>query len=59
MLRKKVINRNVDHMNLRKISLNGPVKERFIQYIYRQSPLYLIYIMHNNIHLMSAPEGNS
>jgi hypothetical protein len=26
-------------MNLRKISLYGSVKERFIQYIYRQSPL--------------------
>ena len=28
---KKVIDKNVDHMNLRKISLYGSVKERFIQ----------------------------
>jgi hypothetical protein len=27
------------HMNLREISLYGSVKERFIQSIYRQSPL--------------------
>ena len=31
MLRKKVIDKNVDHMNLRKISLYASVKERFIQ----------------------------
>jgi hypothetical protein len=31
MLRKKVIEKNMDHMNLRKISLYGSVKERFIQ----------------------------
>jgi hypothetical protein len=28
---KKVIDKNVDHMNLRKISLYGSVNERFIQ----------------------------
>ena len=28
---KKVIDKNVDHMNLRKMSLYGSVKERFIQ----------------------------
>ena len=31
MLRKKIIEKNVDHMNLRKIFLYGSVKERFIQ----------------------------
>ena len=30
MLRKKGLDKNVDHMNLRKISLYGSVKERFI-----------------------------
>jgi hypothetical protein len=29
---KKDIDKNVDHMNVRKISLFGSVKERFIQY---------------------------
>jgi hypothetical protein len=31
MLRKKVIEKNVDHMNLRKISLYDAVKELIIQ----------------------------
>ena len=31
MLRKKIIDKNLDHMNPRKISLYGSVKERFIQ----------------------------
>jgi hypothetical protein len=33
-----VIEKNVGHMNLRKLSLYGSVKERFIQKIYRESP---------------------